>query len=37
VIAQRISGCWGEFMGGEYYGTKPPFEPTHWMPLPFIP
>jgi hypothetical protein len=24
---------WAECLGGDYYGTKPPFEPTHWMSL----
>lgn len=26
-------GHWGECLSGEYYGSPPPFEPTHWQPL----
>lgn len=33
VIAVRFEGKWGECLGGEYYGTKVGFTPTHWQPL----
>jgi hypothetical protein len=37
VIAERaVDGGWAEYLGGECYGTKPPFEPTHWMALPSV-
>ncbi len=31
VLAMRDGDRWGECLSGEYYGTKPPFAPTHWQ------
>ena len=30
----QAASHWCEYLGGNFYGTKPPFEPSHWMPLP---
>ena len=37
IAERRDDGAWCEYLGGDFYGTKPPFEPTHWMPLEQLP
>jgi len=39
VIAKwnvKLSG-WCEYLGGDFYGTKPPFEPAYWLAIPDLP